>query len=596
MTTDNNNSIKCIQKGISGNWLTNGHLEACILKLFPPAETEWQNDNNRTKNVSIIAQLLKPVEGSHQSLLAREFPDKPALVLTPELAFGSPDFESLDTLVRQYNQNLIFICGFGFTSGAALNTLADKSDIEGAWSSSPNANKKYNGGWVWVKDGTSTQCYIFLKNFPQQGQETSVPNWTGGDFILRLEGNDIVIFPLVCADLISKETNSPSSRIITSLAESSSVHKEVLITGSLLNIKSESGHWKAAIGDLLEASKASNTRLLLSNCIDTAPAKDEEIDKWRCLSGIYQHKEGCKSPFLPPPNIRYVDDTKFSGLVLRNTQTGALFGKLQWTNNPSQGMNALSECSRYIWNKNCFHHCDGDCAADELHRFIVRNKGSILHSKIASNEAAQTIADQELEKLLTELSPTSNSPLRAVAGKLFQKCLKGIKQEKQFCPDQLYSHSDNLDCAITTLKLIQHAIDASLMPEGKELGYGQLLSSDEEHEVLVWDSSEYSAKNLHNIAMEEVVIESGSARPLTIIGRGNNTGMPPPDGRIRSSRSADFTNAPPDTSTDKDIREHSDRVVFWKNQGHIDEILKSTDSAQNLTKSLREEIIVPEDS
>ncbi|GAA4102278.1 ABC-three component system protein [Zhongshania borealis] len=596
MTTDNNNSIKCIQKEISGNWLTNGHLEACILKLSPPAETEWQNDNNRTENVSIITQLLKPLEGSDQSLLAQEFPDKPALVLTPELAFGSPDFESLDTIVKQYNQNLILICGFGVTSGGTLNTLAEKPGVEGAWNASPNPHKKYNGGWVWIKDGNSTQCYIFLKNYLEQNTEITGENIVTGDYILRLDGNDVIVFPLVCADLISKEDNNPSSRIVKSLNKNSSTNKRVLVTGSLLNIKSESDHWKTAIGDLLESSKSSKVRLLLSNCINPSPVKDEEIDKWRCLSGVFQHREGCKPPPKPLPYVRYVNGEKFSGFVLRNSEIGAVFGKLQWTNNSSEGKQAFSECQQHIWNGSEFYPCDGICAADELYRFIVRNKGSMLHSKINSNEASRTLADSELDKLLTELSPTSNSLLRSVAGKLFQKCLKGIKQEVQFCPDQLYSRSENLDCAITTLSLIQHAIEAELMPEGKELGYGQLLSDNEEHEILIWDSSEHTANQLYSLVKEGIVKDGGSARPLMIVGRGNGGGSFPDEGRMHSNWLADISNAPPlNADVDKDICEANDRVVFWKNQGKVDDVLASAALREDLLKSLREEIIVPED-
>jgi hypothetical protein len=97
----------CIQKVISGNWLTNGHLEVCLLKLSAPSENECQTDSSRVSNLSIITRLLKPIEEAEKSLLEQEFLEKPSLVLAPELAFGSFDFESLDTLVKQYPKNLI---------------------------------------------------------------------------------------------------------------------------------------------------------------------------------------------------------------------------------------------------------------------------------------------------------------------------------------------------------------------------------------------------------------------------------------------------------------------------------------------------------
>jgi len=590
----------CITKSIDGNWLTNSHLSVCLLKLDSPTESEWQNDRSRVSNLSIITKLLQSSGASHQGLLAQEFSDKPSLVLAPELAFGSPDFESLDALVKQYNKNLILICGFGFTQGDKLTSLAENADVEGIWHTPPNSNKKYNGGWVWVKNGNTTHCYIFLKNFFEQQYEIAFPNLVEGDCILRLEGNDLVIFPMICADLISKEDKSPCKRIIESLNTSSSSNKQVLVTGSLLNDKSASGHWKAAIGDLLEDSKTSNVRLLLSNCKNPTPLQNEDQDKWRCLSGAYQHRQGCKPPKNPLPNLRYVDDTKFSGIVLRNPEIGATFGKLKWTNSSSEGLHAFSECSQYGWDSSEFYLRDGLCAADELYRFIVRNMGGILHNKITSNDATKTLANTELNKLLTELSPVPGSPLRAAAGELFQKCLKGIDKDISFCPDQLHSQADSLDCTITTLKLVQGAIEAKLMPKGEELDFGQLLSSDSNHEILIWGSSEYKASDLYSKVEEGIVIDGGSARVLTIIVRGNGGGMLPKDGRIKSGRLADIANSPPlnsgeDILVDQDICEARDRVVFWKNQGHIDEILSSTDISQDLIENLQREITINED-
>ncbi len=595
-------SSNLITKEIGGNWLVNDHLKICILKLNCPTTNEWENDSSRIGNLSMVTQLLEPVGELQQSFLAKEFLENPVLVLAPELAFGTSDFNSLDTLIKGSSQNLIFICGFGFSSGSDLNTIVTRSDVEGIWRTPLNENKKYNGGWAWVKNGDVTQCFIFLKNYFEQSAEITVPHLAEGEYILRLESNDLVVFPVVCADLISKENNSPVTRIVESLVESSSSNKRVLVTGSLLNEKSESGHWKAAIGDLLELSKSSDARLLLSNCVNPIPVHDEEIDKWRCLSGAYQHREGCKPPHAPLPNIRYVEDTKFSGLVLRNTQTGVSFGKLQWTNNSSQGLHAFSGCDQYKWNGGGFLHCDGLCVADELYRFLLRNKGSLLQSKIAMNNEAISLSNLKLEELLEKLSPASATHLRVVAGNVFQKCLKGVKakQVALFCPEKLYTQSSSLDCAITTLVLIQHAIDAELMPEGNELEYGQLLSANKEHEILVWDSSEYPPKELYNMVREGIVLKSGSARPLTIIGRGNNSGMPPDDGRIRSNRLTDISNATPlntrsSAAVDRDICEVNDRVVFWKNQGRIDEILASSDPAQDLVMSLRGEITVSED-
>ena len=600
MTSDSQMQSSCITKTIAGNWLSNGHLEICLLKLIAPTENQWKNDESRTENIEIVKKLLQPFNGSEKSLLEIEIPSKPAFVLATELAFGSSDYETLNMLITQYRQNLIFIGGFGFTKGDALTNLAVNANVEGVWNTPPNASKKYNGGWVWVKKDDNIQRYILLKNFPEQTHELSIPNLVFGDSILRLEGDDLVIFPLICADLISAESSSPRKRIIASLSNDSSTNKKTLIAGALLNHKSSSDWWKTAIGDLLESTKASNPRLLLSNCLNPSPLQAEEEDKWRCLSGGYQYLEGSKPPKISLPYLRYVADTKFSGLVVRNSYVGCVFAKLNWSNNPAEGRNIFSPGSQCIWNNEELQLCDGESAADELCRFIQRNKGKVFDGLVNFNDNARTLADGELDKLLIKLSPNSSSPLRKVAGLLFLKCLKGINTNEAFSPDTLHTKESSLDCAITTLVLIQNVIDAELMPEGKELDHGQLLSSDGEHEVLVWDSSEHTANQLYNMVAETLVKDGGSARPLTIIGRGNGGGTMPPDGRVNSTRLADITNASsaPNLaqSADRDICEANDRVVFWKNQGAIDEILSSNNPGQNLADDLKSQISFTEAS
>lgn len=584
----------CITKAISGNWLSNGHLEVCLLKLITPTENQWKNDESRTENIAIVTSLLQANTATENSLLEQEISNRPAMIVAPELAFGSPDYDVIDTLIKQYPQSLIFICGFGFSEGAVLAELASKENVEGVWENPPNTQKRYNGGWVWIKEDNNIQCYVFLKNYLEQRAELSVPNLDQGNKILRLEGNDLIVFPTICADLISAEVSSPRKRIATSLGDDCSANKKTLITGSLLNKKSSSGWWKTAIGDLLDSTKGSTPRLLLSNCVNPLPVQDEEEDKWRCLSGAYQHLEGSKPPNSPLPNLRYVNDTKFSGLLVRNPEVGCIFGRLNWSNNQAEGLNVLSPVSQYIWINNELLLSDGKCAADELFRFIRRHKAKVYDDLISLNEGARKLAESKLDSLLVQLSPGSSLSLRKVAGLLFLKCLKGIDKSATFNPDNLHTEKTALDCAITTLVLIQHAIDAELMPEGKELDQGQILSSDGEREFLIWDSSEHTARRLYDMVSETVVKDGGSARPLTIVGRGNGGGTNPPDGRVRSTRLADITSASPQSdptqSAERDICEASDRVVFWMNQGEIDEVLMSANPDQDLEVELKSQI------
>lgn len=589
---------KCIQINIGGSWLRGGSLEACILKLKGPEECEYSDDKSRLCNLAIVKQLLDS-EHADGGLLKNEASGRPSIVLAPELAFGSPDFNTLDALIKKYEHNLIFVCGFGFSTGSALIEISNKIGVEGIWDIAPHSRKKYNGGWVWVKNDNIVKSYIFLKNYFEQTGEITIPNLTAGESILRLEGDDIVIFPLVCADLISNEESSPREKIIKSIEGTGISHKKLLVTGALLNSKSSSGHWKAAIGDLLEKLKTSNARLMLSNCINPPPIKEEQEDKWRCLSGVFQYREGYKGPSKALPNLRYVDDTKFSGLVLRNTVIGAAFGKLKWTNNASQGLHPFSECIQYVWDRQKLRLCDGNSEADELYRFLLRNKGNMLHDIVDAKEVNKKVANVEIEKLITELHPQSDSETRQLSRDIFQKSLKGIFKSSACCPDSIYKSGDNLARAITVIKLLQMATGAALLPkppQSEKLEYGQLLSDDGDHEILVWDTNEHSASTLFNKVKEEVVIKGGSARPLTIVCRGKNIGTQPEDGRIRSNRLTDISSpSPAQTGTglgnvDKDICEANDRIVYWKNQGVIDNIFITTETSEKFKACLKKEV------
>ena len=147
----------CVQtKTFCGSWLVNDHIEACILKLQPPTEDEYSNDNTRSTNIGIVKLLLGSdcADGGKRKC---EVSTSPSIVLAPELAFGSPDFNTLDSLIKKYEHNLIFICGFGFSDGATLIEISNKPGVEGIWKDVPQRGRKYNGGWVWVKNGNNVQ-------------------------------------------------------------------------------------------------------------------------------------------------------------------------------------------------------------------------------------------------------------------------------------------------------------------------------------------------------------------------------------------------------------------------------------------------------
>ena len=91
---------ECIQKNIGGTWLVSGHTEVCILKLQRPTEYEYSNDKSRLENIAIVERLLNS-DCTDGGILKEEVSERPSIVLTPELSFGSPDFNTLDAWIKK---------------------------------------------------------------------------------------------------------------------------------------------------------------------------------------------------------------------------------------------------------------------------------------------------------------------------------------------------------------------------------------------------------------------------------------------------------------------------------------------------------------
>lgn len=575
----------CIIKDISGSWLTNGSLETCLLKLQPPSEQEWTDDTTRPQNIIMLRNLLCSEIGSTEpSLLQKHFSNHPVLILAPELAFGSEDYAALLTIISAHPHKLIFIGGFGFTSGSALNRLVVEAKIIPVWQNNLNEDAKFNCGWVWVNDGSGgTTCYVFLKNFPEQTNEIAIPHLAQGENILRLQTDDAVIFPLICADIISDLTNSPRKAIVQSLTENNSGQRKILVTGSLYDTQSSSDWWKTPIANIVNDTEA---RLILCNCNDPPPIPNEDHDKWRCLTGAYQSRSAATSlPSVPLPFARFVMDTRFCGFVLRNTQSGCAFGKVGWTNDPSKGKYVWTSNFRYLSHLDKLNKHDGFCAADELHRFITRFKCVPYESEYSVSVKA--MSKKIIDSLLNELSPFSNSILRERAEELLNKCLSGLqyKADKKRL-ENLHDDKDSLDCALIILLFIKHSIEASILPTGKSLDYGQLLSTDAEKEFLIWVTNKSTGQKMYG-HLESLAQESGSARPLIVVGKGNGLVAEPSSGRVQSNRTTNITEASPNEEN-RDFLVPRDRVIFWKQLGEIGAALTPQNDVDAVKQTIKQ--------
>ena len=78
----------CKIKNIGGKWLVGSHVEACILKFRCPTEEEYSNDDSRIENLAVLKKFLSPAPDGAE-VLKSQVSERPSIVLSPELSFGS---------------------------------------------------------------------------------------------------------------------------------------------------------------------------------------------------------------------------------------------------------------------------------------------------------------------------------------------------------------------------------------------------------------------------------------------------------------------------------------------------------------------------
>lgn len=216
---------------INVNWLNGNHeLPVCLAQPQLVTQEVIAHDESRPQSLALAQSIFGNEHG--QAQLGRWFQGENGLLLFPEYAFGSPDFESLDQLVREYAHPLIVIAGFGAVRGNSLRALLQS--CEACWTDGANAvdeQSRYNAGWCWIHYGPgNTRPYIFLKNFFEQRLEITIPGITQGTHILELISRDLIVYPNVRRLL---EGGALFARCFVSLRHSIRVLRAMpLLTGS----------------------------------------------------------------------------------------------------------------------------------------------------------------------------------------------------------------------------------------------------------------------------------------------------------------------------------------------------------------------------
>lgn len=314
-------------------------LSLCLVQTEPPTKRQIADDVARPATVATLADLLVST-GPDKPVLGQMSDGRVPLVLLPECALGSSDWDAVDALVRGWTRDLVLITGFGVTAGTKIDawrngrgeTIRRLCDGE-----EPAADLTYNGGWCWVKHGSTTTCILFLKNYLEQRIETTmVDGW--GKSTLRVRFKDLLLCPGICADLLCEVgERSFASRVKRAVAASPPDLK-VLVTGSIYQHPPWHGHWTTALSHLTDGMGGHRDRVVvaLANHAVHAPEKDEDRDRWRALSGVFGARANGSSFQARREPIRTVlaDSLSIAGVVLRRSRACVVAGRIAW---PSYG-------------------------------------------------------------------------------------------------------------------------------------------------------------------------------------------------------------------------------------------------------------------
>ncbi len=533
-------------------WLNaNGELPICLAQPSLVDVNTVANDDLRPDSLKLAEVIFEIEDG--QCRLARWFGGERGLLIFPEYAFSSRDFGALNALIGQYEHGLIAIAGFGAVEGADLRELL--RHCVATWperEANIDTQNRYNGGWCWIHHGVGdSTCYLFLKNFFEQKFEITVNGLTAGSYILQLDNEDLQLFPVICADLISEQAKSPRVRIARALEQIPPNGPKVLVAAPLYTDKPQSNHWTGVINNIVSLHSR-RAGLIFVNQLAANCFIDPDEDRWRCLSGGFVHKHVMATPpSIPLSAVRYVSTNEGSGLLLRQAKSGVAFGSFRWVNAAELGRMWVPQ-HRVLENGH-LQLLTESVASQELRRYVRRRENPI---KGNYHKSAGPLLEAGLNSI-------KSSEQAHVDPRLWPRLLSGCeKTGDNFSPDAIDSYSQYLDRALGVFAAVEQSSGAT--PLVGEFRRGQLLSADQD--VLVWISPLHDWRKMWQL-LGQLAVDYPAEPQLIVIGEGR-TGQSSA-GWIEPGRTTDFTNR----SEKGNFTKPRFRHIFWRPFGEIENSL-----------------------
>ncbi|BBK44290.1 hypothetical protein STVA_43100 [Allostella vacuolata] len=467
------------------------------------------------------------------------------LIVAPEYAFGSPDWEAIDALVRSATRRLVLLTGFGATSAQAVLDWQATQDTVGterhlSWRQEVNPVSqvmRVNGGWCWIHEPMgSTHCLVYLKNVLQQAVEAvQLPDLQSGEIILHLRFGDVDLFPLICADLIqpaAQYPGSPQARIQTIFA-GVPAERPAMVVGSLFQ-EGFNPNWAIAVDALLNTALVGRpAAIALCNIAHDKPQPAEEQDRWRSLSGVFAPFGVIPKGQANLPAARALNAQGIAGAVVRYSHGCATAGVVAWP--PYGPINGM-----LVWRGNMYCRVTDEglavpiapapaTAACEIARFLRRYPpGPDTAPRLT--EGMAMINDQ-----LCSADPPMPDALLAAT-------LDGVAAKGQRDPDVL------ADAEVTSaLKAGLHALATVRSIEGvswqTRIGLtGQLRIEAKRRHLLIWRSPTGSPRSMRR-ELAKWRMHFGTHPDLVVLGATPIGELG--DGEIVEDRRDDISLAPP---------------------------------------------------
>lgn len=550
-------------------------------------------DERRTQAVEMSLAMLSPVQEGWSKLCLRTN-GRPALVVLPELAFGTTDWDDVNRSVRSGVNALIVIAGFGFASGQAILDGITNNGWMPGWDAETQLDPggKFNGAWVWVHlPGDSTRCIVVLKNWPEQSWErAAVNNWAGGNQHLRLVTRDVVIYPVICFDLIHQAPNSARERILRTFA---GVQRVVVVTPAL-DHSPHNPNWDMAIHSLTDSTRHVSVVVIKNNGFSSRLIHvDEDKDKWRQGSGTFISGSVMPdAPSVPHNHVRYVRrDT--SGVVLREFGSCAAVGPIAWTNS--------SITARGLWSPSTLWEWRGGQLTE-----VVRS--------IEGIELARLLDRIKSEWVLTECKPAVDSWLQSaivtikfdffdsetgkdVARAFLHSTLNGLGPVSKRSPEEVYKWKTSILVASRCFAAIGAAISPTRIVEH---GLIHLQAENNSRTILIWHSPERSTRSMQDIVRARTESYANSPALVVVGGTAKEEGEPGRYGRLSRLRTVDApapesVNPSPEAAIDKDITRAQDPIIFWVPSFGVEQAIKDAGTTEDAERELRRLICEPRD-